>query len=69
MGAGSEWIEASGGNCFGSCETFTKNLSRRQKENRGCRTSTLGKVPGGEEKIGGVQCPGACCEYAAGFRV
>ena len=53
MGEVSEWIEASGGNRFGSCETHTKNLSRRQKENRGCRTSTLGEVPGGEEK-GGV---------------
>jgi hypothetical protein len=52
MGEVSEWIEASGGNRFGSCETHTNNLSRRQKENRGCRTSTLGEVPGGEEEGG-----------------
>jgi hypothetical protein len=52
MGAGSEWIEASSGNCFGSCETHAKNLSRRQKKNRGCRTPTLGKVQGGEEEGG-----------------
>jgi hypothetical protein len=38
MGAGPEWIEASSGKCFGYCETHTKNLSRRQKENRGCRS-------------------------------
>jgi hypothetical protein len=56
MGAGSEWIEANSSNCFGPCETRTKNLSHRQKENCSCRTSTLGKIPGGEdeEKIGGV---------------
>jgi hypothetical protein len=54
MGAGSEWIEANSGNCVGPCETHTKYLSGRQKENCGCRTSTLGKVPGGEEKIGEV---------------
>ena len=52
MGKGSEWIEASSGNYFGFCETQAKNLSRRQKENRGCRTSTLGEVPGGEEEGG-----------------
>jgi hypothetical protein len=54
MGAGSEWIEANSGNCVGPCETHTKYLGGRQKENCGCRTSTLGKVPGGEEKIGEV---------------
>jgi hypothetical protein len=49
MGAGSEWIEASSGenNRSSSCETHTKTLSGRQKENRGCRTPTLGKVQGG----------------------
>ncbi len=52
-GAGSEWIEANSGNCFGCCEAHATNLSGRQKENRGCRTSTLGEVQGGEEE-GGV---------------
>jgi hypothetical protein len=54
MGAGSEWIEANSSNCFGLCETHTKYLSGRQKKNCGRRTSTLGEVPGGEEKIGEV---------------
>jgi hypothetical protein len=42
--AGSEWIEGSSGenNRFSSCETHPKTLSGRQKENRGCRTPTLG---------------------------
>jgi hypothetical protein len=53
MGKGSEWIEASSGNRFGSCQAHTKNLSRRQKENRGCYTCTLGKVQSGKEE-GGV---------------
>jgi len=44
MGAAAEWIEASSDD--GSCETHTKNLIRRQKENRGCRTCSLGKVQG-----------------------
>ena len=34
-------------------ETHAKNLSRREKEDRGCRTRTLGEVQGGEEE-GGV---------------
>jgi hypothetical protein len=68
MGAGSEWIEASSCDCFGSRETHTKNLSGRQKENRGCRTSTLGEVQGREKEIDGICSSGACCEYAAGFR-
>src|ERR1700676_4781288 len=50
MGESSEWFEANSGNCFGSCETHTKNLSRRQKENRGRCTCTLGEVQGGEEE-------------------
>jgi hypothetical protein len=50
MGESSEWIEANSGNCFGSCETHTKNLSRRQKENRGRCTCTLGEVQDGEEE-------------------
>jgi hypothetical protein len=55
MGKGSEWIEASSGNYFGSCETHTKNLSSRQKEDRGCRTRSLGEVQGGEEEGGLVE--------------
>jgi hypothetical protein len=52
MGAGSEWIETSSGNRFGSCETHAKNLSGRQEENRRCRTHTLGEVQGGETESG-----------------
>jgi len=55
MSAGSEWIEASIGSRFGSCETHPKNPSGRQKENRGCRTCTLGDVQSGEEERG-VKC-------------
>src|SRR4051812_34367850 len=52
MGKGSKWIAASGGNRFGYCETHTKNLSSRQKKNRGCHPCTLGEVQGGEEERG-----------------
>jgi hypothetical protein len=51
MGKGSEWIEASSGENKGSCETHAKNLSRRQKENCGCRTRSLGEVQSSEETI------------------
>jgi hypothetical protein len=54
MGEGSEWNEASSDDYFDSCETHSKNLSCRQKENRCCRTPTLGKVQGGKEE-GGVE--------------
>lgn len=47
LGAGPEWIEASSGTRFGSCET--KNLSRRQKENRGGTAGKMGEAEGGEE--------------------
>jgi hypothetical protein len=66
MGEGSEWIEASSGENNRSCETHTKNLSRRQKENRGCYTCTLGEVSGGEEE----RCLDpreACCESRGGL--
>ena len=52
MGKGSEWITASSGNCFGSCEAHTKNLSRRQKENRGGTAGKVGEVQSGEEEGG-----------------
>ena len=60
MGEGSEWIEDSRGNhnYIGSCETHKKTLSGRQKENRDCRTCTLGKVQGGKEE-GGIEVAGA----------
>ena len=51
MGKGSEWIEASSDNCVGSCETHTNNLSRRQKENRGCAAGEMGEVESGEEGL------------------
>jgi hypothetical protein len=52
MGKGWERIAAStGGNKpFGSCEAFTKNFSRRQEEDRGSRTRSLGEVQSGEEE-------------------
>jgi len=31
-------------------ETHTENIGGRQKENRGCRTCTLGEVQNGEEE-------------------
>jgi hypothetical protein len=67
MGKGSEWIEASSGNGYDSCQTHTKNLSSRQKENCGCRTRTLGEVQSGEEEIGGVLTLGARCESRGGL--
>jgi hypothetical protein len=66
MGEDPKGIAASSGNGFGSCETFTKNLSRRQKENRGCRTSTMGEVPCGEEE-GGLDPLEPAARDAAGF--
>jgi hypothetical protein len=66
MGEGSEWIEASSGTCFGSCETHTNNLSRRQKENRCCDPCTLGEVQGGEED-GCLDPRKACCESRRGL--
>jgi len=54
VGAGSKRIAASSGedHLLGSCETHSKNISGSQKENRGCRTSTLGEVQSGEEESG-----------------
>ncbi|MGA7929152.1 MAG: hypothetical protein WCA20_24525 [Candidatus Sulfotelmatobacter sp.] len=52
VGEDPKGIAANSGNCFGSRETHAKNLSGGQKENRGCRTRSLGKVPGGEEEGG-----------------
>jgi hypothetical protein len=50
MGKGWEGIAASSGgnNPFGSCEAFAKNFSRRQEEDRGSRTRSLGEVQSGE---------------------
>ena len=52
MGKGWEGIAASSGenNPFGSCEAFTKNFGRRQEEDRGSRTRSLGEVQSGEEE-------------------
>jgi hypothetical protein len=71
MGAGSEWIEASNGetNRFGSCETHTKNLSSRQKENRGCYPCTLGEVQSGEEEVGCLDPRKPAASLVAGFRI
>jgi hypothetical protein len=52
MGKIAEWIEASSDDRLGSCETHSKNLSSRQKKNRGCHPCTLGKVQSGEEEVG-----------------
>jgi hypothetical protein len=52
MGKGWEGIAASNGgnNPFGSCEAFAKTFSRRQEEDRGSRTRSLGEVQSGEEE-------------------
>jgi hypothetical protein len=52
MGKGSKWIESSNGNSFVSCETHPKNLSSRQKENRGGTAGEVGEGEGGEEESG-----------------
>jgi hypothetical protein len=69
MGEGSKRIAASSGNRFGSCETQTKNLSSRQKKNRGCYSCTLGEVQGGEEEVGCLDPRKPAASLVAGFRV
>jgi len=58
MGEGSEEIEVSSGNSFGSCGTHTNNLGYGQKENRGCCPPTLGQVQGSEEEGGCLKAQG-----------
>jgi tRNA(Arg) A34 adenosine deaminase TadA len=50
MGEGSEWIEASGGNCFGSCQTHHVGIS--PQEDRGGAAGEVGEGEGGEEESG-----------------
>jgi hypothetical protein len=69
MGKGSKWIDATSDNCFGSCETHAKNLSSRQKKNRGCDPCTLGKVQSGKKEVGCLDPRKPAASLVAGFRV
>ena len=47
MGEGSEWIEASGGNCFGSCQAHHVGVS--PPKDRSGTKGAVGKGEGGEK--------------------